>query len=167
MSAHPPGPRRGRDRQDREVRRRCRRARRRDHDRGTILILTLGYVMIAAMLALVVTDVSAVYLARRGLAAAADGAALAAATDISQQGVYTGADTGTVLRLDSGVADAVTAYATDADPSGRTTLTGSLTNPTTVRVVGRRVVKLPIIRLVGVRPVTVTASADAQTVVHP
>lgn len=123
--------------------------------------------MIAAMLALVVTDVSAIYLARRGLAADADGAALAAAQQVSQSALYSGQDTGDSLTLDDDVTASVADYSTDADPSGRTTLTGSLVNATTVRVTGTRVVSLPVISIIGVHPVTVTASADAQTVVHP
>jgi uncharacterized membrane protein len=142
-------------------------SRRAGDDRGTILVLTLGYLMIAIMLALVVTDVSAVYLARRALAADADGAALAAASQIDQRAVYSGADTGETLNLDDDVTAAVDDYSAVADPSGDTSLTGSLINPTTVRVVGSRTVRLPIVRLIGVHPVTVTASADAQTVIHP
>jgi uncharacterized membrane protein len=144
-----------------------RRSLRSAGDRGTILVLTLGYVMIAAMLALVVTDVSAVYLARRSVAADADGAALAVATHISQRAVYRGADTGNALDLDGDVGDTLADYQLTTDPSGRTKLSGSLVNPTTVRVVGRRLVRLPIINMIGVHPVTVTASADAETVVHP
>lgn len=52
-------------------------------ERGTILPLTLLYVVVAASLILVVVDASAYYLARRSLQAAADGAALAGAEQLA------------------------------------------------------------------------------------
>nr|WP_238430029.1 pilus assembly protein TadG-related protein [Frankia nepalensis] len=131
-------------------------------------MLTLGYLLLASMLAVVVTDVSAVYLARRSVASAADGAALAAAQRINEAAVYTAADP-----LDPGdrlpLADVLTAvadYQYRADPSGATVLTASLLDENTVQVQGSRVVELPLVGFLGVGPVTVHASADAQTVVR-
>ncbi|SNQ50459.1 conserved hypothetical protein [Frankia canadensis] len=134
-------------------------------DGGTILILTLGYLMVAAMLVVVVTDVSAVYLARRSVASAADGAALAAAQRIDENAVYTSRDA--LARLPLGdVSETVDQYQRQADPSGRTTLSSSLIDPTTVRVEGSRVVNLPVVGYLGVGPVTVRAGAQAQSVVR-
>jgi Flp pilus assembly protein TadG len=134
-------------------------------DGGSIMMLTLGYVMIAAMLAIVVTDVSAVYLARRSVASAADGAALAAAQRIDENAVYT--TTGQLDRLPlSDVLTTVADYQDRADPSGATVLTGSLLDEDTVEVQGSRVVDLPLVGFLGIGPVTVHAAADAQTIVR-
>jgi uncharacterized membrane protein len=122
--------------------------------------------MISIMLVVVVTDVSAVYLARRSLASATDGAALAAAQEIDEAAVYTSAEQFERLPLDR-VAETVADYALQADPSGRSELTGALVNPTTVHVQGRRTVELPAVGILGIGPVTVTAGADAQSLVRP
>ncbi|WP_346434277.1 pilus assembly protein TadG-related protein [Candidatus Protofrankia californiensis] len=137
----------------------------RRQDAGTILVLTLGYVLIALMLAIVVTDVSTVYLARRSLASAADGAALAAAQSVDEMAIYT--STGNLQQLPlAEVAATVAQYQSDADPSGRMMLTAQLLDPTTVRVTGTRTVDLPVVTILGIGPVTVTASADAQSLVR-
>ncbi|OAA20126.1 putative Flp pilus-assembly TadE/G [Frankia sp. EI5c] len=131
-------------------------------DGGTILILTLGYLMLAAMLAVVVTDVSVVYLARRSVASAADGAALAAVQRIDENAIYTAGEDFTALPLRD-IEDTVADYQTRADPSGRTALTAELADPVTVRVEGSREVRLPVVGVLGVGPVTVRAGAQAQT----
>ncbi len=134
-------------------------------DGGTILILTLGYLMVAAMLVVVVTDVSAVYLARRSVASAADGAALAAAQRIDENAVYTAA--GTLDRLPlADIDETVSRYQQQADPSGRTSLSASLVDAATVQVEGTRTVDLPVVGVLGVGPVTVRAGAQAQSVVR-
>ena len=51
-----------------------------DGDGGQLILLILVYTVIAGMLVTVVVNVSKVYLVRRSLVAAADGAALTAAT---------------------------------------------------------------------------------------
>ena len=66
---------------------RRRRGEQRDED-GTILLLTLGCLVIALMLVVVVVDASAVFLARRSLASEADGASIAAAQAVSKPHVY-------------------------------------------------------------------------------
>ncbi|AEH08628.1 MULTISPECIES: pilus assembly protein TadG-related protein [Protofrankia] len=139
---------------------------RHSRDEGSILVLTLGYVLAALMLAIVVTDVSAVYLARRSLASAADGAALAAAQSIDETAIYTA--TGNLQRLPlAEVAATVAQYQSDADPSGRMALTAQLVDPATVRVTGTRTVTLPVVAILGIGPLTITASADAQSLVRP
>ncbi|MCK9902595.1 hypothetical protein CC117_26290 [Parafrankia colletiae] len=130
-------------------------------DGGTILILTLGYLMLAAMLAVVVTDVSVVYLARRSVASAADGAALAAVQRIDENAIYTAGEDYTALPL-ADIEDTVADYETRADPSGRTALAADLVDEATVRVEGSRVVKLPVVSFLGVGPITVRAGAQAQ-----
>lgn len=72
-----------------------RRARRAGHrEDGTILILSIGFCVLALLLIFAVIDASAVFVARRDLAAAVDGTALAAAQQVDVAGVYAGgADT--------------------------------------------------------------------------
>lgn len=135
-------------------------------DGGTILILTLGYVAVALLLIVVVVDVSALYLARRSLAATTDGAALAAAQQVDQTAVYTSTSTMTALPLGN-VGAAVSRYAEQEDPSGQTQLVANLPNPTTVQVVGSRVVHLPLVGLLGIGAVTVRASSDAESAIRP
>jgi len=48
------------------------------HDEGSVLILTLGMVLVCLMALAVVVDVSTVYLARRSLQAQADAGEVAA-----------------------------------------------------------------------------------------
>jgi Flp pilus assembly protein TadG len=143
---------------------RASRARRRRDD-GTILMLTLGFLLVTIMLAVVVTDVSAVYLARRSVASAADGAALAAAQRVNEEAVYAGS--GALARLPlADVMTTVADYQDSADPSGATQLSASLLDADTVEVRGSRVVDLPLVGFLGVGPVTVHATADAETVVR-
>lgn len=58
------------------------------HERGSVLLLILGLVVLAGLLVTVVIDVSALFLDRRNLIAAADGAALAGAQAIDERTVY-------------------------------------------------------------------------------
>ena len=64
-------------------------------DEGTILVLTLGLVGLLVVVVAIVVDVSAVVLAKRGVASAADGAAVSAAQALDEQVLY---DDGRELR---------------------------------------------------------------------
>ncbi|HTW19192.1 MAG TPA: pilus assembly protein TadG-related protein [Mycobacteriales bacterium] len=64
--------------------------RARGTDDGSVLVLVIGYVAIAAVLITVGVDVSKVFLARRALASAADSAVLAAAQGIDTAAIYRG-----------------------------------------------------------------------------
>jgi uncharacterized membrane protein len=64
-----------------------RRARR---DDGTVLLLVLGFAIVAMLLVAVVVDVSALYLARRSLASAADAAAIAGVQMVDERAAYSG-----------------------------------------------------------------------------
>jgi hypothetical protein len=79
--------------------------RRRD-ERGTALLLIVGFGVVLLMLAAVVTDASAAYLQRQGLDTVADGAALTAADSGASGDEAYGDGLGTDLRLDDGVARA-------------------------------------------------------------
>jgi uncharacterized membrane protein len=130
-------------------------------DEGSILLLTLGCVMIALMLVVVVVDASAVFLARRSLSASADGASLAAAQSVSSRQVYA-QGAGGRLPLDQ-VQAAVARYG--ASPANG--LSASVEHePTgdTVIVRGRRSVSLPFADMFGIGPVSVTATSRASSV---
>jgi uncharacterized membrane protein len=133
--------------------------RRRPHgDDGTILLLTLGYVVVVLALVAVVVDVSAVYLARRALAADCDGAALAAAQSVDTDVLYRQGSPTAELPLGR-VQDTVAGY-----PVGEgVQLQAAVNNGSDVTVSGRRTVQLPLVRFLGLGSVNVVASATAHT----
>jgi hypothetical protein len=57
-------------------------------DRGSVLLLTVGFLVVIVMAIGVVVDASSVFLQRRSLAALADGAALAGAQSIDEVAYY-------------------------------------------------------------------------------
>jgi uncharacterized membrane protein len=135
-------------------------------DGGQLILLILAYTVIAGLLVTVVVDVSKVYLIRRSLVAAADGAALSAANQPDLTAVYTGA--GSTLPLSqAGARDAVEQYVADADLGDRFEafeITGVSTDGTTVTVAFRATVRMPFGNLLSARyaagyPVRATARA--------
>jgi uncharacterized membrane protein len=87
--------------------------RRPSDDEGSILLLTLGFAILALALVLVVTDASKVFLTRRALVSSADAAALAGAQSLDVASFY--ARGGDTLPLDSdGAVAAVREYVDDA-----------------------------------------------------
>ncbi len=132
---------------------------------GTVLLLSLGFAALTLGLAAVVADVTAVFLARRSLAAAVDGAALYAAQAIDEEAVYTQGLVTDRLPL-ADVDRRVRTYRERnyGDVPGLT-MSAALDGPTAVRVTGRRVVTLPV-RVPGLPSagrVTVTAEATAES----
>ena len=76
------------------------RAARRDES-GSLTVLVIGYVFIAAVLVVIGVDVSKVFLARRALSSVADAAALAAAQAADRTAIYAGdAGCGSALPID-------------------------------------------------------------------
>ena len=69
-------------------------------ERGSINILTLGYVLIALLAAVVLVDVSAVYLEHKKLLSLADGAASAAADSFDITGIAGEGPGRAAVRLD-------------------------------------------------------------------
>jgi hypothetical protein len=139
---------------------------RRSGDEGQLMILVLAYAVIAALLVTVVVNVSKVYLNRRSLVAAADGAALSAANQPDLDAVYNGA--GTTLPLSpAGTKAAVRQYARDADLVTRFEgfrVVDVTTDGVTVTVTLRADVEMPFLNLVSDRysggyPVRATARA--------
>ena len=141
-------------------------------DEGTVLLLIFGLVVVAALLVAVVTDVSALYLKRRELVAAADGAALAGAQAVDEESVYrNGLPASGPVPLDQGAAEqAVRDYLSEAG-----LLTANLdvtisTSATTVSVVLRTRMQLPVANTVTAGAsgtAAVSASATARTAVIP
>ncbi|MFZ0325180.1 MAG: pilus assembly protein TadG-related protein [Actinomycetes bacterium] len=141
-------------------------------DDGTVLLLVLGLVVIAALLVMVVIDVSELFLARRGLLAAADGAALAGAQAVDEEAVYRDGVHGSLPLDRQRVRSAVDEYLAS---SGLTDTVGDLqvqvtsdTNTVHVELVG--VVRLPVVNAVtpaAVGGVEVAASASARSAVLP
>lgn len=96
---------------------RARRAACRD-DEGQIMLLVIGYTVVALMLVLVVVSASAVHLQRKQLFALADAAALAAADDVDQTAYYrTRVAPGEGVPLtDRSVRESAAGYLAGADP---------------------------------------------------
>lgn len=144
-------------------------AARRD-DEGTVLLLTCGLAVVLMALVVVVVDVSVVVLAKRGVANAADGAALLAA----QQ-----PDTATLndpdrrdalasrLPLDrAAVVRAVSDYQVEAAATQPTLrLTASVTGPgnSEALVEASRTVRLPFVSWFGIEQVLVRARGRARS----
>jgi Flp pilus assembly protein TadG len=63
-------------------------SRRAEGDRGTVLMLVIGFAIILIVMVGVVVDVSAVVLAKRSVAASADGAAVSAAQSLDLEALY-------------------------------------------------------------------------------
>ena len=131
---------------------------RQDPEEGSILVLTLGYAVVLLALVLVVVDASAVFLARRSLASACDGASLSAAQSVDTSRVYREGVAGTSLPL-AGVQTAVGKYQAETYPQGA--LAGTVRGGDTVVVTGARTVDLPVISWLGIGNVTISATADA------
>ena len=142
----------------------------RSDDEGTILVLLLGFTAVLLLMVAVVVNVSAVILAKRGLASAADGAAVSAAQALDLDALYArGLDAGRIP-LDTGQARArVASYEAQAVGSqpGLQLAVAISSDGTTAIVRGRREVRLPFGRLLGFRPVTVEAEARARAPVTP
>lgn len=139
-------------------------------DAGTILVLLLGFVAVLLLMVGVVVNVSAVILAKRGVASAADGAAVSAAQSLDLQALYAGGLSDGRVPLDAGeAAGRVAVYAADAQDGqpGLQLRLARIDAGTTVVVQGVRSVELPFGRLLGFAPVRVEAEARARAPVSP
>lgn len=123
-------------------RQRVPRARVVQGDDGTVLLLVLGFTTVLLLLVAVVVDVSAVLLAQRGVASAADGAAVAAAQRLDETAFYERGPHGAVPLDPQGVRAAVAEYAASVAPA--TQLEGGTADGRTVVVHAARLVHLPL-----------------------
>jgi Flp pilus assembly protein TadG len=138
--------------------------RRPEGDDGTILVLVLGFTALLLVLVAVVVDVSAVILAKRGAASAADGAAIAASQQLDQSAVYdNGLGEAIPLSADD-VQQVVGVYAERAAEAQKgLELRATLDETqTTATVTARRELRLPFSGWLGIGSVTVTAVAHAR-----
>jgi Flp pilus assembly protein TadG len=133
-------------------------------DDGTILVLVLGFTALLLVLVAVVVDVSAVILAKRGAASAADGAAIAASQQLDQSAVYANGLGDAIPLSPDDVRQVVGVYAERAAEaqSGLELLPTLDNTQTTVTVTARREVRLPFSGWLGIGSVTVTAVAHAR-----
>ena len=135
-------------------------------DQGSVLVLVLGFAGILLVLVAVVVDVSAVVLAKRGVASAADGAAVSAAQALDLDAVHR-EGLGAQIPLSPAAAGVrVAAYEGQVrgqQPGLRLVLR---VEGRTAVVTGTRTVRLPF-RLPGTGPVRVSAVARARAPVLP
>ena len=122
-------------------------------DDGQLVLLVLVYALIAALLVTVVVNVSKVYLNRRSLVAAADGAALSAANQPDLDAVYNGA--GSTLPLSPAGTDAPSSSTPrDADLAARFEgfrVVDVTTDGVTVTVTLQAEVGMPFVNLLSER----------------
>lgn len=138
-------------------------------DEGTVLLLTVGLSVVLLLLVAVVVDVTKVILAKRAVASAADGAAIAAAQQVDVAAVR--ASLSGTLPLDpAAVAEAVAAYAADADDEQPGLRLAGRVDPADrglAVVEARRSVTLPFVGWLGVAQVQVAAVARARSPLAP
>ena len=135
-------------------------------DDGTVLLLVVGLTAVLLIAVALVVNVSAVVLAKRSLASAADGAAVSAAQALDRDAFYATGLAGGVPIDPVEAADRVAVYRADAE-AGQPGLR------MTVRIDGRtavvrasRTVTLPL-GILSSGPVTVEAEARARARLAP
>ncbi|MGF1660956.1 MAG: pilus assembly protein TadG-related protein [Kineosporiaceae bacterium] len=93
-------------------------------DDGSVLLLTIGYAVVALLLVTVVAGASSVYLQRKQLLAVADAAALDAADAVDRPGYYAALDAGGELAAvpltDATVGDAAATVVAASPAAART-----------------------------------------------
>ena len=110
---------------------------------GTVLVLVLGFSVLLVLMVGVVVDVSAVVLAKRGVAGAADGAAVSAAQSLDVEQLYReGAGAALPLRLDEARARVETYARQAAEQQPGLTLVVRVEGRTAV-VTATRTLRLP------------------------
>lgn len=140
---------------------------------GSVTPLIVGYTLILLVLIGVVASASAVFLRQRALAAAADGAALAATRALDAAAVRSVAlAPSDAIPLDSGdAAAAVAAYLSATDAAARfpglAIADVSVDGGATVHVTLQSRVHLPLVASLAPDMVSISASAVAEGVVLP
>jgi uncharacterized membrane protein len=136
-------------------------------DRGSMIPLVLGFLIITTMLVTVVTDVGSMWLARRSLQAAVDGAALAGSREVDLGAIYSGRSRGP-LTLDVPAASAAVRRFMTENPSSRQfrslRLTRVQVSGSTVSVRAQATIAPPFLSLFNSGQVVITAAASAETV---
>ncbi len=146
--------------------------RRAGDDRGSVLVLGLGLVVLAMVAVGLAVDASRLFLARRSLASLADGAALRGAHDLDLAALYA-SGAADVLPLSAGrVERDVAAYVTRraaANGLAGVRVVSVLVRDGTVEVELAMTEQVPLLGTVLGRPdgESVTATASARTAVRP
>jgi hypothetical protein len=130
-------------------------------DDGTVFVLTLGLAGLLLVAVAVVVNVSAVVLAKRGVASAADGAAVSAAQALDEQALYAQGLGGEVPLSLAEAQARVAAYAAGAQLGQPGLRLSVRLEGTTAVVTGARVVRPPF-PVLSTGDVTVTAVARAR-----
>ena len=133
-------------------------------DRGSVLPLVIGAVVVVLTLVTVVTDVSVLWLQRRSLQATVDGAALAGAQAVDLDAVYAGGAHGDLLLDPRAARTAVRGYVRAVPTSLRSLGVASVVvTGTTVTVRATALASPPFLAFLTGRGVTVVAEASAVT----
>jgi uncharacterized membrane protein len=135
-------------------------------DRGSVLPLVVGVVVLVIALVTVVTDVSVLWLQRRSLQATVDGAALAGAQAVDLPKVYAGGANGDLALNPKAARAAVRSYVAAVPSSKRlTSFTVARVTVTsaTVTVRATAVAHPPFVTWLTGTGVTVVAEASATT----
>ena len=127
-------------------------------DDGALTLLVIGFTAIAALLVVVTTSVSSVYLARRELVSTVDAAAVAAAQQVDADAAYT-EGLGARLPLRADRVEDVVADVARRHPEVR--FAAPLVVDDSVVVSAERVVDLRFARVLGVSSWTIRARARA------
>lgn len=132
------------------------------------MLLVVGYFAIAVLVLTVATDASAIFLAQRSLASAADGAAVVAAQSVDERALYLRDYTETLPISDDALYAVVVDYVEHQGLRDRFTglevVRASSPDGRTVTVTFRTTVRLPFVNLIAGehgRGVQLTATAHA------
>lgn len=134
-------------------------------ERGSVLPLVIGVVVIVIALVTVVTDTGVLWLQRRSLQATVDGAALAAAQALDLPKVYAGGASGDLALDETAARSAVRTYVAAIPSAKRLTsfrVTGVRVSGPTVTVLATAVAHPPFTTWLIGSGVTITARASAR-----
>lgn len=138
-------------------------------DRGSMLPLVIGMVVVATLLVTVVTDLGTMWLARRSLQATVDGAALAGSRSVDLAAIYAGRSRGPLLLDPAAAKSAVHSFVSVA-PSARQlrafNVTSVVIHGSTITVRAQATIRPPFIALLGNSDVRIVAQASAQTITN-
>jgi hypothetical protein len=140
--------------------------RRPQGDDGTVLLLVLGLTGVLLVAVALVVNVSAVVLAKRALASAADGAAVSAAQALDEQALYDEGLAGGIPIDPAEAADRVATYRADVEASQPGLVMSVSVDGRTAVVRASRTMTLPL-GILSTGPVTVEAVARARAPLTP
>ena len=125
------------------------------HERGSVTVMTLGYLLLVGLLTVVVVDASVAFLHRLNLNNLADGAALAAADGLDDRGFY-------VARIGVLNADDVTAGVRECLRGEDVRVVAVSVTADRVRIRLEQDLELPLVPPGWTKGSVITAEANAQ-----